>query len=42
MSHTLAGSAEEIGGDVALYFPRLQAFVGAAAETGNGLLMWLS
>ena len=37
-----AGSAEEIGGDVALYFPRLQAFVGAAAETGNGLLMWLS
>lgn len=36
------GSAEEIGDDVAHYFPRLRGFVAEAAESGNGLLMWLS
>jgi hypothetical protein len=36
------GSAEEINDDVAHYFPLLQSFVGAAAENGNGLLMWLA
>jgi hypothetical protein len=36
------GSAEELGDDVAHYFPLLQSFVGEAAKNGNGLLMWLS
>jgi hypothetical protein len=37
-----AGSAEEVGGDVAHYFPRLQKFVAKAADNGSGLLVWLS
>jgi hypothetical protein len=36
------GSADEIREDVAHFFPQLQRFVAAAANNGNGLLMWLS
>jgi hypothetical protein len=36
------GSAEEIRGDIAHYFPLLQSFVANAAQSGSGLMMWLS
>jgi hypothetical protein len=34
--------ARELRDEVAVYFPRLQAYAAEAARTGNGLLTWLS